>query len=302
MNNEEPDEEKMDSSVLQYIKATTAASERARTVIIVMVVASVVVFTQIRNDDGWLDRRINVRIYALRLLSDIDQEKEISSKPLNKQGVERDWYERAQKFINQNNYSTNDKAKANDIERLKGELGELVKLRAENMRLVRLPFFGAVYDANDTVIFAGITFSVVLLWLTLALNRERRNIEITFRAAKSQQKSRLCYDLLAMRQVLTVPPTTDGTIWKAISYATKALYIMPLLVYGWLLALNWINRERAGDPLGWDKVHRAFASGGLFFAVILCLTLVCLFTSLILGRDWARYAKQAEAENDASEL
>jgi len=56
------------SSVNQYIKATASATDRTRTVIIVMVVASVVVFTQIRNADGWLDRRIDVRAHALRLL------------------------------------------------------------------------------------------------------------------------------------------------------------------------------------------------------------------------------------------
>jgi hypothetical protein len=292
MDNEKSRHEPEGSSVLQYVKATTAASERARTVIIVMVVASVVVFTQIRNDDGWLDRRINVRTHALRLLdSTFDQKKEIDAqKPEDRKG-ERDWYIRAEYFVAARKYKA---GSAEDRQRLQNEIDGLIKLRAENMRVVHLPFFGAVYDANDTLIFAGITFTVVLLWLTLSLNRERRNIQITFHEAEALGKSRLCYDLLVMQQVLTIPPASQGVVWKSISYVSKALYVMPLVFYSWQLHNDWQERGDAGHPLGWDMMHHVLAAGGFFFVLILCLTVVCLATSFRLREDWVRYAEQSK--------
>ena len=178
------------------------------------------------------------------------------------------------------------------MHRLTTELEGLEKLRDEQLRLVRLPFFGAVFDADDMGIFAGITFTVVLLWLTLALNRERRNTEIAFREAKERGRSQLCYDLLSMQQVLTVLPNAQSRIWKPLGYLSKALYVMPLVVYSCLYYQDLMTRD-IGNALGWDKMDTLLVASGVFFVLILGLTIACLITSVRISKDWTRYTRLA---------
>lgn len=291
-----------DSSVLQYINVAASAIDRVRTVIIVMLVASVFVFTQIRNADGWLDRRITVRTYASRLLEkDFDENKEISS--LQDQGqraAETELYTRAHYFITKLGYKVGD---TKDQDRINNEIKDLVRMREEQMRLVRLPFFGAVFDANDMGIFAGITFTVVLFWLTLTLNRERRNTQIAFRMAKAQVSFQLCYNLIAMQQVLTVPPTKVNRFWKPFGYVSKSLYLMPLVIYGCLLYHDWSTRD-TGYGLGWDKMNTLLRASGVLFVLIFILTIICLATSFKIDKDWAGYTDKvrdlAAPSNDKS--
>ncbi|MGB7923035.1 MAG: hypothetical protein WCF57_07300 [Pyrinomonadaceae bacterium] len=281
-----------DSSVLEYVKVAASAIDRARTVIIVMLVASVFVFTQIRNSDGWLDRRIEARIYGLRLLDkDFDETKDVLSKPPGERPAEALRYERARYFIDRSGYKTGD---PDDKERLRSELKDMTRARGEQMRLVRLPFFGAVFDADDMGIFAGITFTVVLFWLTLTINRERRNTQIAFRAAETQGSFRLCYNLLAMQQVLTVPPTRANKFWKPFGYISKALYVMPLVIYGFLFHHDWDTRH-VGNALGWDKMTTLLWASGAFFVLILILTIICFSTSLKIDKDWIIYTRKVKS-------
>jgi hypothetical protein len=286
--------ETVDSSVLQYINAAASSGDRARTVLIVMLVASVFVFTQIRNADGWLDRRINTRIYALRLLDkDFDANKDVLSKDPKDHAIETELYNRARYFINISGYKTGD---ANDKDRLLSQINHLTDMRDEQMRLVRLPFFGAVFDANDMGIFAGITFTVVLLWLTLATIRERRNVQVAFEAAESHGSLRFCYNLLSMQQVLTVPPTKANRYLQSLGYISNALYVMPLVIYGVLFHHDWITRD-TGYALGWDKMNILLGASGVLFVLILILTIICIVTSLKMDKDWVRYTSKVRSLN-----
>jgi hypothetical protein len=281
-----------DSSVLQYINVAALAIDRVRTVIIVMLVASVFVFTQVRNSDGWLDRRIEVRNYALRVLDEnSDYKEEVLSKDPKERDAETQKYDRATYFIVKSGYKIGDQ---NDKDRLLDEIKNLTHARSEQMRLVHLPFFGAVYDADDTGIFAGITFTVVLFWLTLAINRERRNTQIAFRAAENRGGLQFCYNLLGMQQVLTVPPTNANRFWKPLGYISKALYVMPLVVYGFLFYDDWSTRD-VGYSLGWDKMNTLLKASGAFFILILVLTIICLVTSLKIDKDWAGYTEKVRS-------
>lgn len=292
MDNDELASKTEDSSVLQYINVAASAIGRVRIIIIVMVVASVFVFTQVRNSDGWLDRRITVRIYALRLLDkDFDEKKEILAKPVEERSPETEMYDRARYFIKDSGYRIGDE---NDKDRLRTQIKELIQIRDEQLRVIRLPFFGAAYDANDTAIFAGITFSVVLFWLTLTMHRERLNTRIAFRAAETRGSLQLCYNLLAMQQVLTVPPTRVNKYWKFLGYVSKTLYFMPLLTYGLLFDHEW-NTRNVGYALGWDKMKTLLWACGCFAVLILILTMICFATSLKIDNDWARYTKKVRS-------
>lgn len=281
-----------DSLVLHYINVTASAIGRVRIVIIVMIVACVFVFTQVRNSDGWLDRRITVRIYALRLLDkDFDDQKEVLSKSEDKRASEAELYKRARNFIEVQRYTIGDQ---DEKDRLQNQIKDLIRIRDEQMRVVRLPFFGAAFDANDTAIYAGITFSVVLFWLTLTMNRERLNTQVTFRIAESRGSLRLCYNLLAMQQVLTLPPTRANRYWKILGYVFKLLYVTPLAIYG-LLFHHELDTRATGNSLGWDKLVTLLWACGAFFILILILTIICFTTSLKIDKDWAKYTEKVKS-------
>jgi hypothetical protein len=228
-----------ESSVLQYVKAAASSSDRARTVIIVMVTTSVLVFVGFWNNSGggWLDQRIELRRDALRFFNEpgFDPEKDGSLTP-----EDQERYKRAKQFIS--NAKLNPRS-PDDKEQLLDEIKELRKVRIEKIRLIQVPFFGAVFDMNDMGIFAGITFIIVLLWFRYSLSRQLSNFRLTFKEAEDKGQLKLCYDLLAMQQVLTVPPIGGQKrqkIWAAIA---KVLFFIPLLVQLEQIRLNWATRS-----------------------------------------------------------
>ncbi|MBC7909487.1 MAG: hypothetical protein H7Y30_03240 [Pyrinomonadaceae bacterium] len=280
----------IETSLLQYINATTSAGNRARTVIIVMLVASVYVFTQVRNADGWLDRRIEVRVNALRLFKNFDKDKvALPGEPKDPPpaGENRD---RAQAFINRGYRIDN----YDDYTRLQTQTQSLIRMRDEQLRLVRLPFFGAAFDANDMGIFAGITFTVVLFWLFLTIHVERSNLQTTFRVAEAQGSLRHCYNLLAMQQVLSVPPTMANKLWRPFGYISKLLYLMPLGVYIWLFHHDSETQD-SGYILGWDHMTHLMRTSKVCLVLIFIFTTLCLVISFLKDREWTKYTEKIKS-------
>jgi len=80
----------------------------------------------------------------------------------------------------------------------------------DNAFTVRVPFFGVAFDVNDLGLLVGIGFVVILLLLRFSLGSEIVGLRISFKnvTALSQEPGELLerfYELLAMRQVFTLP-------------------------------------------------------------------------------------------------
>jgi hypothetical protein len=281
--NTKPDE----STVLLYIEAATSASDRVRTVLIVMVTASVLAFVGFINSSprgGWLDHRINIRKDALRLF---DPAFDPNSPNLTPEEKER--YSRAKKYLDN---AKLDVRNADDKKQVEGEVTELRKVRIEKIRLIQLPFFGAAFDMNDMGIFAGITFAVVLFWLRYSLARQLTNFRMAFKVAEGDREQlKVCYDLLGMKQMLTIPPM-PGEKWRRLwSFGAKLLFLIPVFILANLLKLNWQSRE-AGKLLSPVLMSKLLQVNAAAVVVCLILTLACLYLSWQSDKVWVEQARK----------
>ncbi len=287
----EPEE----SSVLQYVEAATKSSDRVRIVMIVMVTASVLAFVGFRNSrpgGGWLDHRINIRKDALKLF---DKDFDPHSPSLTAEEKER--YARAKQYLDN---SKVDIRNPDDKQQVFQEVQELRKVRIEKIRLIQVPFFGAAFDMNDMGVFAGITFAIVLLWVRFSLSRQLSNFRLAFKAAEKQRKSKLCYELLAMQQVLSVPPIEgekQKRIWRFIS---KALFIIPVLILIELFRLNWVSRS-FGGLLSEELMTNLLIVNGISVAVCSILTWQCLSLSNKADKLWQEEARKVFQQEKASD-
>ncbi|MBV9923561.1 MAG: hypothetical protein JOZ96_00865 [Acidobacteria bacterium] len=301
----------IDGVVLEYLKAATASSDRARTVLIVMVTASVLVFTVIWNSGGWkkdnagwFDSRIDARKTAAKLYDSIPDLKDPNLSAEQKRAIPDPKdpnlpaeQKRAFAYLEVAGLDWRDKG---NQEKLQKEVAEMLKIRAEQFRIIRVPFFGVVFDMNDLGMFAGITFTVVLLWLTFSVARERRNLKLTFAEADEREQIKPCYDLLMMHQVLTVPPTRGHRFGRVSNYVPKLLYFIPVAVYALQLKTDWDSRD-IGNILNPDNMWILLLTEYVFITLILILTALCFSLSLSTDRIWRGAFRKAYPNEEARE-
>lgn len=270
---------KIDVTVLEYVKAATSSSDRARAVMLVLVTASVLAFTTIWNSGGgWLDQRIEVRHAALSFANT-----EFKADDPRHTPAEKDLYERASDFLKVTHL---DPAKEDDREVIKEQIKQYDRIRSDQFRVIRVPFFGVVFDMNDLGLFAGLSFAVGLLWLRFSLAREYRNLKLTFEESKKRNQVRLCYELMSMHQVLTVPPTQGGRHRKAWINVSKILHVIPALVYSYQVLTDLLTRH-IGNILSPRNMWILLVSDFILLGVILVLTAHCLRLYVKIDEEWA---------------
>jgi hypothetical protein len=252
-----------------FIEATIAASSRFRRVLIVVIIASILGFGAFWNSrkGSWINSRVNF-VYQANDCFDLKTKKDqlegrvdTKSRDLaeaeNKLKTNLDETEKARIEKERDTLKSEKDVLLNEIKKLDDNLSKnyakeadwlkarditnkdqlnLITQRLENARLeyvslVRIPFFGIVFDVNDLGLLGGFTFVVVLMWFRFSLWREYYNLRTTFREAKSEHL-KFCYRTLAMNQVLTVPPalSQNQPQEKPWGKVVRVLYFLPLAV------------------------------------------------------------------------
>lgn len=294
----EKKEPQLNDTVLEYVKAATSSSDRARGILMVIITASVLVFTAYWNTGGWLDSRLAVRTAAL---SHFDPNFDPAAVPANK----RDLHDSARQLIAVYGWDTRHPGHRQVLE---NQIEQLSKVQSERFRIIHVPFFGVVFDMNDLGIFAGITFCVALLWLRLSLAREHRNLEIAFEEAGERDRLKLCYELLSMHQVLTVPPIPGQRFRRVWSTISMFLYVIPALVYFVQFRSDWSSRD-LGYILSRQNMNRLLVMEAISFTFVLLLSYQCVRLYMKIDHEWtnafarvypeARPAEEAPAASPA---
>jgi hypothetical protein len=261
------------SEVEKYIAAEAVSSGRVRSVLIVLITASILSFSAAWNAQGtWLDKRIEIRRAALNLFNETWRNR-ISEE-------DRELFQRAQIFLETRGLDIHN----NDHKSLLvDEIKELEKKRRER-DTVHVPFFGIEVDTNDMALFSGFTFVIGLLWLRFSLLRELRNLRLVFLRAKESGELRLCYELLAMQQVLTNPPVYSQDKYKTWNFIPKLLFALPLIIDIIQIrdVLTFLDIGTLLDP----KQKFVFLIECAFLIMITVLTLQCIYTSIKIDRAW----------------
>jgi hypothetical protein len=156
----------------------------------------------------------------------------------------------------------------------------------ENTFTIRVPFFGINFDVNDLGLLGGLAFCVILFLFRYSLARELENLTLSFAAIQNENELQIFYHLLAMRQVLTIPPRPDNENVKRLNFMPKILLFFPLFVH-MVVTLYDSHTMYIGFQI--SPVHSIFnfVFNLLFWVLILMLTLECMKVWKKIDQMWA---------------
>ncbi len=195
--------------IQDYLDATSDATRRTRSVAITMVITSVLILGALINSlqHQWMLERVHT-FYDPK--SDY-----VKSKLLP--------------FKMRSGFQSYD---ANYMEKYRIFYEALTKSYVENGLSVKVPLFGFSIDVNDLGLLGGMAFVVILVMYRFSLSREIENLRIAM--DKAGKFGQLCefYEVLAMRQVFTVPPSrTLKKPSKVLTWTPKLICFLPLMVH-----------------------------------------------------------------------
>lgn len=296
-------------NVRDYLKTAEEAAKRSRTIVIVLLVASVLTFMGFLNSmkANWMLHRIWVlnevgtltetELEGLplkqadrdRILNDIKyRDARIGPPPKppdnNKDSVKN----------NAESGTKEDKAKKEDEfyrRRFDHFYTALMNSYIENSYTIRVPFFGVTFDINDLGVLGGAGLLIILFWYLIALMREIDNLKWSFKMAiaklgHSGEGTQEFYHLLAMAQVLTVP-RMHGSKRLVVSHTPKVFVILPVAVH-WMLTKYDCSSLDIGIQI--DRAHTLLnvkIEVALLLAILL-LTVGCLLKGREINRFWTR--------------
>jgi hypothetical protein len=202
--------------IQDYLDASSEASKRTRTVTIVLVIATVIVFAGLLNSQqtNWMHSR---------LLNLADEKGSYVESKLGK-------YPQRKSFADDSSYR---QATESYHQRYSGLWEAVARTYVDNSWVIRVPFLGFTFDVNDLGLLGGIGLLVVFVCYRFFLSREVDNLRLSFEEARRIGKEELeeFYKLLAMRQVFTVPRTPYIRRTRFLMYAPKLICWFPVLVY-----------------------------------------------------------------------
>lgn len=234
-----------------YLEAARLASNRARTVTIVLLVTSVVMLIGMLNSlyHSWAQRRIlaSASPYA-RYVAD-----NIGPPPVRQIGE-------TEKVLN-------DKRSLYQ-ERYHELYASLMKEYVESEFGVRVPLFGVKIDVNDLGAFGGFALLIVLFMFDYSARREAENLSVSFNRAMQAGQVHEFYDLLAMHQLFTVPLRARTEKRERSAIFPKAICLLPIVVQIIVVAHD-LYTNQAGDTL--DPIHNDILNGCAFVWLLLMI-------------------------------
>ena len=157
-----------------------------------------------------------------------------------------------------------------------------------NTFTIKVLFFGITFDVNDLGLIGGVSFIILLLLFRFSLGRELDNLVLSFEEAKKDKELPTFYNLLAMRQVLTVPPTAGRESVALIMVIPKLLSFLPLIVLTVVIAHDFMTYDlgAAINPL---HTVLLYISTAALWAFVCIVTISCLIVWLKIDAAWKKY-------------
>ena len=219
-----------DLQLKEYLENATESSKRIRTILTILVVVTVLIFAGFLNSwqgYAWNRERIRFRQdYNKELKSRVDQLKQASGQP-NASLVLDAELTRGVKLLparfgselcekKPGNGVTPEQAIDATIKCYEGAIAlsddflkDSVKAYVDNAYLIKVPFFGVVFDINDLGLIGSLSLIVILIMLRLNLRTFIVSLRIGFKAAGKAHLHEEFYDILGTRQLFAFPPLED---------------------------------------------------------------------------------------------
>ena len=261
----------LDDEMKERIDATAAASARGRQVLIVLIIASVFVFSIWWNGrpDSWISANYRIPDAILRL-----EAGERVSDP--------DLARRARELQQEAGWST---------ETLEKFRSEYYKIWLDNTLVLKIPFFGVAIHQADVGLVGGFTFVVIMMWLIFSMGGERTNLLSTFEHARAKGRLDTVFELLAMRQVLTTPSRRSESRSRLWGKLPKALFALPLLSHS-LYVYSDLSSIRMGYLMSPSTAATVLLGGLASWLLLLLLTVQAFVTSEKIDSIWKHAAQE----------
>ena len=262
--------------IAPYVEAAAKSSDRGRFVLIVMVIASVLAFSALWNSrqGAWN----NLRVIRVR-----EAIAYLTAKAANSPDTLR--FEAGKGLV------TDRQLLPSDTAVLRAEAEALARARVEQVLTIHVPFLGIVFDVNDLGLLSGFAFTVILMWLTFSLNREQGNLKVAFDNSRESGQLRQCYDLLLMRQVLTVPQHLEGPGRLAWGLMPRILFVLPFGVQA-AIAIHDVATWTTGAAVSSGGALAVMVLGMTFCVLVLVFTITSLYCSSRIDQTWKKAATE----------
>lgn len=278
-----------DDAMKLYLEAAAESTKRSRLVLLVLIVASVVTFSASWNSSptSWVNSRYAVANDVIRWWPLLFRNQQL---PQSADTTARRRFAQAERYFLKR---IKGEDSAQSFETLKHDVEGLHHVRVDDVSVIRVPFFGVLFDVNDLSLVGGFAFFVILLWFFFSLSSERRDLRIAFDFASNHAMGRLCYSLMLMRQVLTVPPRSSIHAPKLFTLLIKALFFLPLFVQLYVVRID--NKTMpVGLSISPWATHVSMAGGFVFLLAIEILTLMCINASWEIDKEWKLEQKRLD--------
>jgi hypothetical protein len=250
-----------------YLDATSDASKRTRTVLIVLVAASLLSLAGFLNslESGWMLSRLH-KISDTKSVYVADK---LGYPPSNA-----------------------------DDKRYLEFYAAVSRAYVESAFTIRVPFFGFSFDVNDLGLLSGLGFMVILVLLRFSIRSEIVSLRLSFKAAAAEAKKDTAqfarfYDLLAMRQVLTMPHVEDQKGWAehrpvVLQALSKGLCFVPTVIYT-LVAFHDFSTLKIGGVLDPTRTIYLIGYTPIFLIIIFALSIWCFIRWRDIDKLWIKY-------------
>lgn len=250
-----------------YVEGSNDAAIRTRTVTIVLVVACVLISLGWYNSLKWSWARDRIR-----------QAYDVGDETIFK-------------VLNPNNPPQgNDPVAMAYREHLKVAT---VTAYVENIRLVKVPFFGIVFDVNDLGFVGGFGLVIVLVLMRYSLSREIKNLNVSFREAEQHKKLCAFYHALAMRQLFTVPHMKGETRNRKLAKLPELVSIMPAFLFTLGVVYDWYSVV-ALHMYNFPTVTFTLCAEVVWLVLIWFLSYKCWERKRHINSIWDKYWKRIE--------
>lgn len=254
--------EDVEISVKDYVEASSEAAKRTRTVMVVLMIASVLMFSALLNSS-----QSNWKLQRVRALENVNSD-----------------YVRMRLGPPPPRESDNYSVYMAHYDQI---YSAALKDYIENSYTIRIPFFGIAIDANDLGPLGGLALAVILALYRTSITRELDNLKLSFEGAEAQNQLSTLYYLLAMRQVLAFPNIHTSKRSRFMKIVPKILIFIPLVIYSVIVTADFYTLT----------VVYVFSSQGittliqdaLFFVIIVAITASSLMNLKEIDNTWAYY-------------
>jgi len=260
--------------IRDYVQAATESSARSRRILVLLLIASILVFIAFWNqcDSSWA----RTHVQWAEEIETLIRQRQDQALPKQLSDKQKRILARAEDYHIEN---TGDAQHFHE---------HLLDLMAERIIYVRIPILGIEFDINDLGIFSGITLTVLLLWCRFSLWHEKRNLELCMNESTSENRKSV-YRYLAMRQLLTIPPKlADEPPTKIWGFLVLVLFCLPALVYSLVVGDDVLF---SGGLPKMKGLATELICEILFLVVIVALTSLCVQLLLAIHETWGRFVE-----------